>query len=94
MLIRKCAQGHQVYIFRPRTGQNITYRFSDSESISFDAQNKKYIITNDGSVVLRTDSWEAAENEYLAQCETHHADTNGRLILGESTLENGVFRAL
>tara|TARA_R110000744_G_scaffold336979_1_gene442250 strand:- start:609 stop:893 length:285 start_codon:yes stop_codon:yes gene_type:complete len=94
MLIRKCAKDHKVYIFKPRTKENVSYKFSESETVSFDAQNKSYVITNDGSVVKRTNSWETAEKEYLKQCKTFHSDISGRIKVGESTFENGVYKAL
>ena len=50
MLVRKCAKGSKVYIFKPRTKENVTYKLND-ETISFDAQNKSYIVVSDGAVV-------------------------------------------
>ena len=54
MLVRKCTKGHKIYIFKPRTKENVSYKFSDDETVSFDAQNKSYIVTSDGAVVKRT----------------------------------------
>ena len=90
MLVRKCAQGHKVYIFKPRTKENATYTFSDSESVSFDAQNKSYIVTSDGAVVKRTDSWTTAQSSYDKECKNLHSNTTGPLIIGKHTLVNGV----
>ena len=56
MLVRKCAQGHKVYIFKPRGSETNTYRFSPEETVSFDAQGHTYVITSDGAVLSRTDS--------------------------------------
>ena len=66
MLIRKCAKGSKVYIFKPRTKENITYKFSD-ETISFDAQNKSYIVVSDGAVIKRTDSFSTAQSSFLKE---------------------------
>ena len=47
MLVRKCAQGHKVYIFKPRGSETNTYRFSPEETVSFDAQGHSYVVTSD-----------------------------------------------
>jgi len=90
MLVRKCAKGHKVYIFKPRTKENVSYKFSDDETVSFDAQNKSYIVTSDGAVVKRTDSWITAQSSYDTECKKHHSDTIGKIKVGKHTLINGV----
>ena len=90
MLVRKCAKGHKVYIFKPRTKENVTYKFSDDEIVSFDAQNKSYIVTSDGAVVKRTDSFITAQSSYDTECKKHHSDTIGKIKAGKHTLINGV----
>lgn len=94
MLIRRSSKGEKVYIFKPRTKENISYKFSDDEIVSFDAQNKSYVVTNNGAVVKRTNSWKTAEEEYLKECKKYYPDTHGRVKVGESTLVNAVFKAL
>ena len=69
MLVRKCAKGNKVYIFKPRTKENVTYKFSDDETVSFDAQNKSYIVTSDGVVIKRTDSWITAQSAFFKEAE-------------------------
>ena len=90
MLIRKCAKGNKVYIFKPRTKENSTYKFSEDEIVSFDAQNKNYIVTSDGAVVKRSNSWITAQSSYDAECKKHHSDTIGLLTVGKHKLVNGV----
>ena len=90
MLVRKCAKGHKVYIFSPFTDDEVSYKFSDDETISFDAQNKKYIVTSDGAVVKRSNSWITAQSSYDAECKKHHSDTIGKIKVGKHTLINGV----
>ena len=89
MLVRRCAKGHKVYIFKPRTKENVTYKFSD-ETISFDAQNKSYIVVSDGAVVKRSNSWITAQSTYDSECKKHHKDTIGAIKVGKHTLVNGV----
>ena len=85
MLVRKCAKGSKVYIFKPRTRENVTYKFSD-ETISFDAQNKSYIVVSDGAVVKRSNSWITAQSAFLKESK----DEIQKLEIGKHTLVNGI----
>jgi hypothetical protein len=85
MLVRKCAKGNKVYIFKPRTKENVTYKFSD-ETISFDAQNKSYIVVSDGAVVKRSNSWITAQSAFLKESK----DDIQELKVGKHILENGI----
>ena len=85
MLVRKCAKGNKVYIFKPRTKENVTYKFSD-ETISFDAQNKSYIVVSDGAVVKRSNSWITAQSAFLKESK----DEIQKLEIGKHTLINGI----
>ena len=85
MLVRKCAKGSKVYIFKPRTKENVTYKFSD-ETVSFDAQNKSYIVVSDGAVVKRTDSWITAQSSFLKKSK----DDIQELEVGKHILKNGI----
>jgi|TARA_R100000084_G_scaffold17704_2_gene5801 hypothetical protein len=86
MLIRKCAKGSKVYIFKPRTKENATYTFSEDESVSFDAQNKSYIVVSDGAVIKRTNSFSTAQSSFLKESK----DEIQKLEIGKHTLINGV----
>ena len=90
MLIRKCTKGHKVYIFSPFTDDKVSYKFSDDETISFDAQNKSYIVTSDGAVVKRSNSWITAQSSYDVECKKEHSDTIGKIKVGKHTLVDGV----
>ena len=90
MLVRKCTKGHKIYIFKPRTKENVSYKFSDDETVSFDAQNKSYIVTSDGAVVKRSNSWITAQSSYNTECKKYHSDTMGALKVGKHKLENGI----
>ena len=86
MLIRKCAKGSKVYIFKPRTKENSTYTFSEDESVSFDAQNKSYIVVSGGAVIKRTDSFSTAQSSFLKESK----DEIQKLEVGKHTLINGI----
>jgi len=96
MLIRKCAKGHKIYIFKPRSvgPASISVKFSDSETVDFSTQGKAYVVTNDGSVIKRTDSWITAQSSYDDECKNHHSDRMGPLMVGKHKLVNGVSTAI
>ena len=86
MLVRKCAKGHKIYIFKPRTKDKVSYKFSDDETVSFDAQNKSYIVTSDGVVIKRTNSWITAQSAFFEEAE----DEIEKIEAGKHTLVNRV----
>ena len=86
MLVRKCAEGGKVYIFKPRTKENVSYKFSESETVSFDAQNKAYVVVSDGAVIKRTNSWITAQSTFLKESK----DDIQELEVGKHTLVNGI----
>tara|TARA_R110002020_G_scaffold422373_1_gene631510 strand:+ start:54 stop:326 length:273 start_codon:yes stop_codon:yes gene_type:complete len=90
MLVRKCAKGNKVYIFKPRTKGNVSYKFNDDETVSFDAQNKSYIVTSDGVVIKRTDSWLTAQSAFFEKAE----DEIEKIEIGKHTLVNGVAKKI
>mgnify|MGYP003116654419 CR=1 FL=1 len=85
MLVRKCAEGKKVYIFKPKTKENSTYKIND-ETISFDAQNKSYIVVSDGAVIKRTNSFVTAQSSFLKKA----GDEIKELKVGKHSLINGV----
>jgi len=90
MLIRKCAKGNKVYIFKPRTKENSTYKFSEDEIISFDAQNKNYIVVSDGVVIKRTDSFVTAQSTFFNEAE----DDIEHIEVGKHKLVNGIAKKI
>ena len=96
MLIRKCTKGHKIYIFKPRSvgTASLSFKFSDDETVAFATHNKDYIVTNDGAVVKRTDSWITAQSSYDDECKKHHSDRMGPLMVGKHKLVNGVSTSL
>lgn len=96
MLLRKCANDHQLYIFRPRTNANVNvkYTFAEDEVVSFDTQGKTFIVTLDGVVVKRSDSWSTAQSVYLTECSKLHSNSMGEMKVGEHKLVSGVVTVL
>ena len=85
MLVRKCAKGKKVYIFKPRTKENVSYTF-DGETISFDAQNKSYIVVSDGAVIKRTNSFVTAQSSFLEKA----GDEIKKIEIGKHILKDGI----
>ena len=86
MLIRKCAKGHKVYIFSPFTDDEVSYKFSDDETVSFDAQNKSYIVVSDGVVIKRTDSFVTAQSAFFDKA----GDDIKHIEVGKHKIINGI----
>ena len=86
MLILKCAEGNKVYIFKPRTKENSTYKFSEDETVSFDAQNKSYIVVSDGVVIKRTDSFVTAQSAFFDKA----GDDIKHIEVGKHKIINGI----
>tara|TARA_R110002020_G_scaffold348387_1_gene562021 strand:- start:6517 stop:6786 length:270 start_codon:yes stop_codon:yes gene_type:complete len=85
MLVRKCAKGKKVYIFKPRTKENVSYTFG-GETISFDAQNKSYIVVSDGAVIKRTNSFVTAQSSFLEKA----GDEIKKIEIGKHILKDGI----
>jgi hypothetical protein len=92
MIVRKCAKNHKLYIFRPRTNANINVKYTlpDKEIIDFDTQGKTFIVTLDGAVIKRSNSWKTAQSSYLVECEKLHSNSTGELKRGVHKLVNGI----
>ena len=86
MIVRRCAKGGKVYIFKPRTKENSSYTFSKDETISFDAQNKAYIVVSNGAVVKRTNFFTTAQTSFIELA----GDDIGKIEVGKHTLVSGV----
>ena len=86
MLVRRCAKGRKVYIFKPRTKENSSYVFSKDETVSFDAQTKAYIVVSNGAVVKRTNSFTTAQTSFLELA----SDDIKKIEVGKHTLVSGV----
>ena len=91
MLIRRCAQGHDVQIYRnthPDSTLTQTYQDGTVVTLSYPSPAKDYFVMADGAMTKRTDSFETAENEFISICETKHSTSNGHIDWVKHKLDN------
>ena len=92
MLIRRCAQGHDIKIYRNTTpGATRTKNYPDgtTETLTYPS-SYKYFLLIDGEIERRSNSWETIEELYVEKCEDRHSDSHGRMLIGKHELVNNV----
>ena len=90
MIVRRCAQGHDVVIHK-NTKPNMVKKvqMADESVVSITYPNSKdYFVLVDGTIEKRTNSFQTAEEFYLDECEKKHNQTNGRIDLVQHKLVN------
>jgi len=92
MIIRRCSQGHRVRIHRnttPGATRTKTYADGSTETLAYPS-SYDYFVDIDGSVSNKTNSFQTAEEYYVAECAKKHGDGHGRLLVGGRHIINGV----
>ena len=92
MLIRRCAQGHDIKIYRNTTpGATRTKNYPDgtTETLTYPS-SYKYFLLIDGEIERRSNSWETIEELYVEKCEDKHSDSHGGMLIGKHELVNNV----
>lgn len=90
MIVRRCAQGHDVVIHK-NTKPNMVkkVKMADESLVSITYPNgKDYFVLVDGVIEKRTDSFQTAEEFYLDECGKKHEGTNGRIDIVKHKLVN------
>lgn len=92
MIVRRCAQDHDVVIHK-NTKPNMVKKvqMADESLVSITYPNSKdYFVLVDGVIEKRTDSFQTAEEFYLDECEKKHNQTNGRIDIVQHKLINNI----
>ena len=82
MLVRKCAKGHEVQLYKnttPSAKRTQTYQDGTVVTLSYPSPAKDYFVIVDGEIVKRSDSFATAENTFVSECGKKHSDGNGRI---------------
>jgi len=94
MIVRRCAQGHDIVLYKnTKPGMKKTILLADgtTSSIVYPSAAKDYFVWVDGSIIKRTDSFVTAEEEFVGECEKKHSGGNGRIdIVKHKLVENKV----
>ena len=83
MLFRKCNHDHPFYI--------VFDNFFGAPNGVWEKKStdKKYMVVNDESIDLETDSLQEAEERYLELCGAAHSGSVGRFLIGKHKLVGG-----
>ena len=82
MLVRKCAKGHEVQLYKnttPSATRTQTYQDGTVVTLSYPSPAKDYFVIVDGDIVKRSDSFTTAENTFVSECGKKHSAGNGRI---------------
>ena len=92
MIVRKCAQNHDIAIFR-NTKPNMVKKIlmADESVITITYPNSKdYFVLVDGEIVKRTDSFQTAEECYLEEKGKKNIIGHGRIDIVQHKLINNI----
>ena len=92
MIVRRCSQGHRVRIHKnttPGATRTKTYADGSTETLTYPS-SYDYFVDVDGSVAKKTNSFQTAEEFFVAACAKKHGDGHGRRIVGGHHIINGV----
>ena len=84
MIVRRCSQGHRVRIHKnttPGATRTKTYADGSTETLTYPS-SYDYFVDVDGSVAKKSNSFQTAEEFFVAECAKKHGDGHGRLIVG------------
>ena len=90
MIIRKCAQGHDVVVHlnnKNGTTKKVTLANGTHTSITY-PNSKKYFLWVDGEIVTKSDSFKTVEEEYVKECSKKHSGGLGRIDIVKHKIIN------
>jgi hypothetical protein len=81
MIVRRCAQGHDVVIHKnTKPNMEKIIKMVDGSYITIQYPNSKdYFLMVDGEIVQKSDSFKTIEKAYVAECAKRHSDGHGRI---------------
>ena len=91
MIVRRCAQGHDVVIHRnnkPGMKKTIQLANGDMSTLTYPSAAKDYFLWVDGEIVKRSDSFETIEEEYVKEIAKKRNDGHGRIDIVKHKLVN------
>ena len=91
MIVRRCAQGHDVVIHRnnkPGMKQTIQLANGDMSTLTYPSAAKDYFLWVDGEIVKRSDSFKTIEEEYVKEIAKKRNDGHGRIDIVKHKIIN------
>lgn len=95
-MIRRTPPRHKILFRKSHKGKDVKiyvkpYEFDEDITV-FVA--KSYVVWADGSIALKTDDLEKAENLYTNKCKNYYDDVHGRFTVGKHILDDGVVKTI
>ena len=81
MIVRRCAQDHDVVLHK-NTKPNMVkvIKMVDGSYVTIQYPNSKdYFLMVDGEITRKSDSFQTIENAYVAACADKHSNGHGRI---------------
>ena len=92
MIVRRCAQGHDVVIHRnnkPGMKKTIQLANGDMSTLTYPSAAKDYFLWVDREIVKRSDSFKTIEEEYVKEIAKKRNDGHGRIDIVKHKIVNG-----
>jgi hypothetical protein len=92
MLVRKCAQDHDVVLHK-NTKPNMVkvIKMVDGSYVTIQyPKSKDYFLMVDGEITRKSDSFKTIENAYVAACADKHSNGHGRIDIVQHKLVNNI----
>tara|TARA_R110000824_G_scaffold108603_1_gene255761 strand:- start:5475 stop:5753 length:279 start_codon:yes stop_codon:yes gene_type:complete len=86
MLVRKCAQDHNVVIHL-NNKPGMAKKISDTKTLTY-PNSKKYFLVVDDEIKTKSDSFQTIELAYVAECAKLHESGHGRIDIVKHKLIN------
>jgi len=89
MIVRKCAQDHNVVIHLNKN-PGMVKKLSESKTLTY-PNSKKYFLVVDDEIKTKSDSFQTIELAYVAECKKLHDSGHGRIdIVKHKLVKNKV----
>tara|TARA_R100000808_G_C2090719_1_gene111242 strand:- start:466 stop:759 length:294 start_codon:yes stop_codon:yes gene_type:complete len=91
MIVRRCAQGHDVVLHKnnkPGMSKAIKLASGEMSTLTYPSAAKDYFLWVDGEIVKRSDSFQTCEEEFVKECAKKHSDGHGRIDIVKHKLMN------
>ena len=91
MIVRRCAQGHDVVIHKnnkPGMKKTIQLANGDMSTLTYPSAAKDYFLWVDGEIVKRSDSFKTIEEEYVKEIAKKRNDGHGRIDIVKHKIIN------
>ena len=91
MIVRRCAQDHDVVIHKnnkPGMTKKIKLANESFTTLTYPSSAKDYFLWVDGSITKRSDSFKTCEEEFVKECAKKHSGGNGRIDIVKHKLIN------